>query len=131
MSRAARAGIVALGFALAVGLAGAAAAQNFGADPVAERYFRIEQQAVRTAASGRPKISGYIYNTYDHAAGRVRLLVEGLDAAGQPVSRAFSYVGGDVPAEGRRYFQVAAPTPAATYRVTVVSFEWVPRDGPM
>ena len=64
-------------------------------------------------------------------AGRVRLLVEGLDATGQPVSRVFSYVGGDVPAEGRRYFEVAAPTPATTYRITVSSFEWVPRDGPM
>jgi len=130
VSRAARL-IVALGFALPVGLAGAAGAQSFGADPVAERYFRIEQEAVRTPASGRPKISGYIYNTHDHVAGRVRLLVEGLDATGQPVSRVFSYVGGDVPAEGRRYFEVAAPTPATTYRITVSSFEWVPRDGPM
>jgi len=100
-------------------------AQNFGSQPVAERYFRVEAESGRVL-SGGTMVWGHVYNTYVRGARNVRLLVEGLDGANRPASKAIGYVNGDIPAEGRRYFQIAAPTPGTTFRVSVLDFEWVP-----
>lgn len=76
---------------------------------------------------GRPVVSGYVYNNYDRAANEVRVLVETLDAAGQPIGRAVGFVFGIVPVRGRSYFEVLIKVTGPSYRVTVTSFDW--RDG--
>lgn len=110
--------------------AAAAAAQNFGGGPVDERYFRLEYAAVRSG-SGATILRGSIRNTYDLAARNVQLLVEALDATGRTTATARGYVTGDVAAEGSRVFEVRAPGPAASYRVKVLNWDWLSRDGPM
>ncbi len=87
-------------------------------------YFRLEWEAGQSR-SGRPTITGYIYNSGRLRATNIQLLVEQLDAAGQVVNRVTGYVSGDVLPNGRMYFEVRAPTVGATYRVTVRSFDWV------
>ena len=54
-------------------------------------------------------ITGYVYNDYGRAVGNVRLVVEPLDAGGQPTDRRIFYVNGMVPAFGRAYFSFTAP----------------------
>ena len=108
--------------------AGLARAQNFST-PNAEKFFRVEWQAEQTK-KGQPAIRGFVYNEYGNWAGDVRLLVEGLDASGQPVSRTRGYVNGDVPPRGRIPFEVILPAPAATYRVTIEYFSWRRGGGP-
>lgn len=102
-------------------------AQNFGT-PQAEKFFRVEWQAERTK-NGQPAIRGFVYNEYGTWAGDVRLLVESLNASGQPISRTRGYVNGDVPPRGRLPFEVILPAPAVTYRVTVEYFFWRHRGG--
>ena len=61
--------------------AGSAAAATYAQETL-DRYFRIEFQV--SAASRRPVISGYIYNTNRGVdADRMQLSIERLDAAGQ------------------------------------------------
>jgi hypothetical protein len=76
---------------------------------------------------GRPIVSGYVHNNYDRAAYEARVLVETLDAGGQPIAQAMGFVFGTVPIRGRSYFEVRIKTPGPSYRVTVTSFDW--RDG--
>jgi hypothetical protein len=99
-----------------------AAAQNFGDAAPEQRYFRIELDGGGKANTGM--VGGWVYNTSDYTVTRVRLLVEGLDAGGQPVSRALVYVLGDISEGGRRYFTAPAPSPGVTYRATVNDFRW-------
>jgi hypothetical protein len=106
---------------------GPARGQSFGT-PQAEKFFRVEWQAQQTK-NGQPAIGGFVYNDYGNWAGDVRLLVEGLDASGRPVSLTRGYVNGEVPPRGRVPFEVILPAPAATYRVTVEYFFWRHRGG--
>ena len=104
--------------------AGSAAAANY-AQGTLDRYFRIEFEV--TAASPRPVISGYIYNMNGGLpADRMRLSIERLDAAGQVIGSSSTWVLGGVPAGNRAYFS-APVEPAASYRVHVLSFDWVDR----
>ena len=104
--------------------AGSAAAANYAQETL-DRYFRIEFQV--TAASPRPVISGYIYNMNGGLpADRMRLSIERLDAAGQVIGSSSTWVHGGVPAGSRAYFS-APVEPAASYRVQVLSFDWVDR----
>lgn len=113
-----------LGLGAIVALAtGPGSAQNFGGPPLAERYFRVESEPLQVG-EGRTIIRGYVYNSYFLGARNVRLLVEGLGRDNQPVSKTIGHVNGDVPAEERRYFEVAAPTLGTTFRVSVLSFDW-------
>jgi len=100
---------------------GAAWAQNFGA-PL-DSYFRLEWE-VEQASSDRPRITGYVYNDRGLWALNVRLLVEAVDATGRTLSTARGYVSGDIPPNGRAYFQVAVPAGKGSYRVRVESFDW-------
>ena len=102
----------------------AVGAQSYAIQGV-ERYFRVESEL----AQGRrgPVVAGYVYNTYGHTAGNVRLLVEGVDAGGQVASSTIAWVLGTVPPDGRTYFEVPAPRGGTTYRVRVLSFDPVGR----
>lgn len=104
----------------------AGARSDFGGGRPEERYFAIEWS--RTIdRRGRTVLQGYLTNRADLWVTRVVLRVEALDAAGRPVAAGTGWVGGDVPARGRVYFEVLAPGPGAAYRVTVQSFDWLGR----
>ncbi|OLD38158.1 MAG: hypothetical protein AUI57_08120 [Candidatus Rokubacteria bacterium 13_1_40CM_2_68_8] len=104
--------------------AGSAVAANYAQETL-DRYFRIEFQV--SAGSPRPVVSGYIYNMNGGLpADRVRLSIERLDAAGQVIGSSSTWVLGGVPAGNRAYFS-APVEPAASYRVQVLSFDWVGR----
>jgi hypothetical protein len=82
-----------------------------------DRYFQLEW-----SRAGK-NVNGYVYNTGNRRAAHMILLVEGLDGAGNTVTKTTTWVR-DVPPNNRAFFQVAVPT-AATYRVSVLSFDWV------
>ena len=106
--------------------AGSAVAANYAQETL-DRYFRIEFQV--TADSPRPVLSGYIYNMNGGLpADRMRLSIERLDAAGQVIGSSSTWVLGGVPAGNRAYFS-APVEPAASYRVQVLSFDWIGRGG--
>ncbi len=72
----------------------------------AERSAVLPHRArpARTARGG-PVVWGYVYlNSSGLGSARVRLLVETLDAAGQPIASEIAYVDTDVPFAGRTYF---------------------------
>jgi hypothetical protein len=54
----------------------------------------------------------------------VRLLVQALDGTGAVIGSTTGYVSGDVPPGSRSYFEVRGPVKAASYRVTIDSFDW-------
>lgn len=90
-----------------------------------ERYFAVEPDPA--VAGGRATAT--IRNTSGFSARRVQVLVEGLDAGGQPVEQRVVWLGSDFPAGGSRY--VATPmTSAATYRVRVFAFDLDMTGGP-
>lgn len=102
----------------------AVSAQSYAIQGV-ERYFRIES----SSAPGRrgPVVSGYVYNTYGHTAGNVRLVIESLDGAGQVTASTIVHVFGTIGPDDRAYFESAAPREGASYRVRVLSFDPVGR----
>jgi hypothetical protein len=82
-----------------------------------DRYFRLEW-----STSGQ-NVNGYVYNSSNRRAAHMQLLVEGLDAAGAVVTKTMTWVR-DVPPNNRAFFEVAVPN-APSYRVSVLSFDWV------
>lgn len=112
---------------LARGARSAAAQSVTAAD--APKFFRVESQP-GTDRKGRPIVWGYVY-LYRKGQGsaRVRLLVESLDAGGQPVASEIAYLDSDVLLWNRTYFEVRPQTPAPTYRVTVYSADWTKMGG--
>ncbi len=118
-----RGGASAVVLLILLALSGSATAQNFAADG---SVFRLEWSA-GVSAKG-PELSGYVYNTTNRRAVRMRLAIDGLDPAGQVVAQTETWVLGSVPPNNRSYFQTQVP-PAASYRVAVRSFDWVEDDG--
>jgi len=90
-------------------------ANGDGTDRWLKLQWRIEGNA----------ISGRILNQYVQPADKVRLLVEGLDAADRVVEKRYEWVGGVVPALGNRYFVVRVPPGADHYRVAVDSYTFI------
>jgi nitroreductase len=88
-----------------------------------EHDFRVEWQL----ASG-PRgaaIDGYVYNRAKRAAEHMRLVIERLDAAGAVVGASTVWVPGEVPMDNRAYFHASVPEAAATYRVRILSLDWI------
>src|SRR5207237_5446525 len=81
---------------------GAVAAQTYAIQGT-ERYFRVDAELAQSRRG--PLVAGYVYSTYGHTAGNVRLLVETLDGAGQVTSSTIAWVFGTVPPNGRAYFE--------------------------
>jgi hypothetical protein len=71
-----------------------------------------------TDKQGRPMVSGYVYGR----GGRPRVLLESLDAGGQPIAQQLVYVDQDMSA-GHAYFEVHPNTPGAAYRGRVQSVQ--------
>jgi hypothetical protein len=84
-----------------------------------DQYFRVEATP-DTDRKGRATVWGYVYSLSGRRGGRPRLLLETLDAAGQPIARQLVYVDEDF-ASGRVYWEARPNTPGPAYRVTVQS----------
>ena len=84
-----------------------------------DQYFRVEATP-GTDRKGRPTVWGYVYSLSSRRGGRPRLLMETLDAAGQPVAQQLVYVDEDF-ASGRVYWEARPNTPGPAYRATVQS----------
>jgi hypothetical protein len=88
-----------------------------------QQYLRIESESGKDK-KGRDTVSGYIYNVRGQSNASVRLLIESLDAGGQPIASQIYYVDDVVPIFNRAYFEVRPKTPGASYRVSVHSGDW-------
>lgn len=86
-----------------------------------ERYFTVTWETFERR--GRTHVGGYVVNQHGAAMGRVRLLVDSLDASGRVLAQRVDWLVGDVPPFGRRYFEAPVPQPAAAYRVSVFTFD--------
>ena len=95
----------------------------------APRYFRIDSQS-GPDRKGRASVWGYVnLNSSGLGSARVRLLVETLDAAGQPIASEIVYLDTEVAFSGRTYFEVRPKTPGASYRVSIHSGDWTRTGG--
>ena len=86
-----------------------------------DQYFRLEW-----SKAGR-NVNGYVYNSSFRRAVRMQLLVEGVDPSGTVLNKTTTWVR-DVPPNNRAYFDVSVPT-APSYRVSVLTFDWVDDGG--
>ena len=91
--------------------------------------FRFEMEEATSSHRG-PGVEGYLHNGLPWRITNVRLRVESVDPAGSVIGEASGWVLGDVAAGGRGYFFVPVSSPAATYRVTVESFDRISREAP-
>jgi hypothetical protein len=89
-------------------------------------HFWLEWTVTNTARG--PMIEGFVHNRSGLIADRMRLSIELLDAAGNVVGTTTTWVMGTVPADNRTWFQAHVPA-AASYRVEILSFDWVGRGG--
>lgn len=101
-----------------------ASAQSWAIQGI-DRYFRVESSV--TQGRRGPMVTGYVYNTYGHTAGNVRLIVEELDGGGQVTSTTITQVVGTVPPGDRAYFEARVPDAGTQYRVRVGSYDPVGR----
>jgi hypothetical protein len=98
-------------------LAGAGAhAQNY-APQTLDHYFRLEWSKAGSA------VNGYVYSSANRRAVRMQLAVEGLDGSGKVVTKTLTWIR-DVPPNNRAYFETPVPN-AASYRVRILSFDWI------
>ena len=80
-------------------------------------HFRLEwSKTVRN-------VNGYVYNSSNRHAAYMRLLVEGVDGSGNVVNKTMTWVR-DVPPNNRAFFVVSVPD-APSYRVSILSFNWI------
>lgn len=87
-----------------------------------ENVIQLQWQAVQHR--GRPVLSGYIENDSLYGMTRVRLLVEALDSQGTVIRQTVNWLGDDLGASARTFFEVPAPPgPATSYRVRVFAFD--------
>src|SRR5262245_21486723 len=103
----------------------AASAQMWAPESL-DRFFRLEWE-VKQARKGS-MIEGYVYNFSAQNAERLRLQIDRLDNAGGVVGTSTVWVLGEVPKNNRAYFG-ASVVEAASYRVQVLSFDWVCNGG--
>ena len=95
------------------------------AEETLDRHFRIEYDV----SPARTMISGYVYNQRaGYRAERMQLSIERLDAAGKVIGTSTTWVLGEVPPTNRAYFTTRVE-PAASYRVPILSFDWIGRTG--
>lgn len=92
-----------------------------------DQRFRIEYQV--TPDQSKPVLDGYIYNVYSGlSAAHMQLAIERLDASGNVIATSTTWVLGDVPPNNRAYFTTRVE-PATSYRVRILSFDWIGRTG--
>ena len=85
--------------------------------------FQLEWQVMQ--GPGGPSVKGHVLNVALLPARDLRLLVEGLDTSDHVVTRTLGVLPIIVPSRSSVPFDVPVPGTAASYRVSVQSFEWV------
>jgi hypothetical protein len=90
--------------------------------------FRVTWEP-RTSAP-RPSIEGYVYNDSFYWMDNVRLRIEGLDAAQRTISERYVWAPGTIPPSNRIYFTTESVPGAASYRVSVASYQLRTGGGP-
>ena len=86
-----------------------------------ERFFKLDWEVVERR--GQAMVRGYIVNDSPYSIGRVRLLLDALDAGGQVVDQQMSWVPGELTPFSRSYFEIQAGPRAPSYRVRVLAFD--------
>jgi hypothetical protein len=115
-------GVTALVILLAASIP--ATAQNYAAESL-DRWFRLEWTAGGDAKG--PQLSGYVYNTTNRRATRMRLAIDGLDPDGHVMAHTETCGGASLRLGGRRRRSLPAlvgerpcrsspPSPAPTRR---------------
>ena len=102
--------------------AGASAQSLVPHFPAWQRYFEVSWTPFERG--GQVHLNGYVVSRWGETATGVKLLVESLDANGGIVAQRVEWLGGVVPVFSRAYFEVPAPRAAASYRVSVFSFDF-------
>jgi len=88
-----------------------------------ERSFTITSETVQSG--GKSRVVGYLSNEAGFHAKRMRLLIDGLDAAGQITAQSIAWVPSPNPGpSGRVYFDEPAPA-GVRHRVSVFAYDWV------
>ena len=102
------------------GAASPASVQSYGIYGT-ESFFKLDWQP--DERRGKPVVSGYVTNQWGIGVNNVRMRVEALDSAGGVTATYIGYVFGDVTPGTRAYFEVALTQKAASYRVSVLSYD--------
>ena len=89
-------------------------------------HFQLEWQTTSTAQGSM--IEGFVHNRSGLIADRMRLSIEQLDTAGNVVGTTAIWVMGTIAGNSRAWFRAPVP-PAASYRVEILSFDWLGRGG--
>jgi hypothetical protein len=79
------------------------------------------------ATDGRPLVSGTVRNISGWGIVRIQLLVEGLGPDGQVLDQRVVWLGTDLPAGQRAYFETPGFARATAHRVRVFAFDSVQR----
>jgi hypothetical protein len=87
--------------------------------------FRVSWQSERDPVASR--IEGIVHNESVLRVTDVRVRIEGVDAASQPVGLAFAWAVGDIEPGGDTSFVFDAIPNAVNYRFAVVSYDVVSR----
>jgi hypothetical protein len=120
-----RTGVV-LGLSAVLTMTSAGVAAVFSEQTLDQR-FRIEYQV--TPDQSKPVLDGYVYNVYSGlSAAHMQLAIDRLDASGNVIGTSTTWVLGEVPPNNRAYFTTRVE-PAASYRVRILSFDWIGRTG--
>ena len=112
--------VLLLAQACASGAASPASVQSSGIYGT-DNYFKLEWQP--DERRGKAVVSGYVTNQWGISVNNVRLRVEALDTAGGVTATYIGYVFGDVTPGTRAYFEVPVAQKAASYRVSVLSYD--------
>ena len=113
--------IAAIASVLLIG-AGASAQPLFPHFPAWQRYFDVDWTPFQRG--GQPWLSGHVVSKWGETATGMKLLIDSLDAGGAIVAQRVEWLGSNVPVFSTAYFEVPAPPPAASYRVSVYSFDF-------
>ena len=112
--------------ALLLALASTALAASTYAPGSLDPYFTIDFKLVPGPRG--EYLEGFVYNKANMPTDRMRLSIEALDGSGQIVGRSTTWVLGGVPPNNRTWFTTPAPAAgAASYRIEILSFDWVGR----
>ena len=107
-------------------LASTALARSAYAPGSLDPYFTLDWKVVPGARGQH--IEGYVYNRSNQPTDRMQLSIEALDGAGQIIGRSSTWVLGGVPPNNRTWFTTPVPASrAASYRIEIMSFDWVGR----
>jgi hypothetical protein len=107
--------------AVAVLLPAVGTASPIQADATIAEYFRLQWEA--TPGTRGSEIAGYVDNVGNVPVDRMQILVERLDAAGAVVGTSRAWVMGVIVPMHRSYFTTRV-APAASYRVSILTFDW-------